>query len=387
MIKIPLQLILIAALTLSSTLVYSASTPGTSIFPANAGNFRVVPVAGGLEHPWGLAFLPDGRALVTERPGRLRIISKDGRVSKPLLGVPEVAAANQGGLLDVALDPAFASNQWIYLSYAEARGQEASGTTVARARLSNDGLHDLEVIFRQQPAVDSGGHFGSRLVFARDGRLFVTLGERQAKHFSEMAQDLGTHFGKVVRIEQDGRVPADNPFLGQSGALPEIWSSGHRNPQGAALHPETGELWVTEHGPRGGDELNVARAGRNYGWPVITYGLAYSGAKIGEGARKAGLEQPVWYWLPSIAPSGLAFYTSSRIPEWSGNLFAGALRGNFLSRLVLDGDRVIHEERLFEGLKARIREVRQGPDGLLYLLTDSPEGRILRIEPAILEKK
>ncbi len=295
--------------------------------------------------------------------------------------MPEVHAINQGGLLDVAVDPEFADTRWIYLSYAEPRGEKTNGTTVARARLTANGLRDLEVIFRQVPAVESGGHFGGRLVFARDGRLFVTLGERQAKPFCELAQDLTTHFGKVVRIERDGRVPADNPFVGRAGVLPETWSLGHRNPQGAALHPLTGELWLTEHGPRGGDEVNVARAGRNYGWPVITYGLAYSGAKIGEGARKAGLEQPLWFWLPSIAPSGLAFYTSDRIPAWTGNLFAGALRGTLVSRLVLDGDRVIHEERMFEGLQARIRDVRQGPDGLLYLLTDAPAGRILRVEP------
>jgi len=297
--------------------------------------------------------------------------------------VPAVSATSkQGGLLDVALDPEFASNRWIYLSYAEPRAEKTSGTAVARARLADDGLRDLEVIFRQLPAVDSNaGHFGSRLVFAPDGRLFVTLGERQAKHFSEWAQDAGTHFGKVVRIERDGRIPADNPFVDRAGFLPEIWSLGHRNPQGAALHPRTGELWITEHGPRGGDEVNIVRAGHNYGWPVITYGLAYSGAKIGEGRQKAGLEQPLWYWLPSIAPSGLAFYTSDRIPAWTGNLFAGALRGTSLLRLVLDGDRVIHEERLFESMNARIRDVRQGPDGLLYLLTDSPDGRILRVEP------
>jgi glucose/arabinose dehydrogenase len=357
------------------------AAPEAPVFETEAGDFRIVTLVEGLEHPWGLAFLPDGRALVTERPGRLRILGTDGQLSAPVDGVPEVYAINQGGLLDVAVDPDFADNRWVYLSYAEPRGDKTNGTTVARARLAEDGLRHRDVLFRQVPAVDSGGHFGGRLVFARDGRLFVTLGERQAKPFSELAQDLTTHFGKVVRIERDGRVPADNPFVGRVGVLPETWSLGHRNPQGAALHPLTGELWLTEHGPRGGDEVNVVRARRNYGWPVITYGLAYSGAQIGEGARKAGLEQPLWFWLPSIAPSGLAFYTSDRIPAWTGNLFAGALRGTLVSRLVLDGDRVIHEERLFEGLKARIRDVRQGPDGLLYLLTDAPAGRILRVEP------
>jgi glucose/arabinose dehydrogenase len=374
------SMILIAALALASARSLAAE-PEAPVFSTEAGDFRLVTVAEGLEHPWSLAFLPDGRALVTERPGRLRILGTDGQLSAPVDGVPEVHAINQGGLLDVAVDPDFADTRWIYLSYAEPLGEKTNGTTVARARLRESALREIEVIFRQVPAVESGGHFGGRLVFARDGRLFVTLGERQAKPFSELAQDLTTHFGKVVRIERDGRVPADNPFVGRAGVLPETWSLGHRNPQGAALHPLTGELWLTEHGPRGGDEVNVARAGRNYGWPVITYGLAYSGAKIGEGARKTGLEQPLWYWLPSIAPSGLAFYTSERVSAWTGNLFAGALRGALVSRLVLDGDRVIHEERLFEGLQARIRDVRQGPDGLLYLLTDAPAGRILRVEP------
>ena len=375
-----LAMILMAVTALGGSRGLEAA-PEAPVFVTEAGDFRIVTLAEGLEHPWSLAFLPDGRALITERPGRLRILGTDGRLSTPVAGVPQVQAIGQGGLLDVTLDPDFQAEPWLYLSYAESRGDTTNGTTVARARLTASGLQDVEVIFRQVPAVDSGGHFGGRLVFAHDGRLFVTLGERQAKPFSEFAQNLATHFGKVVRIERDGRVPADNPFTGQPAALPETWSLGHRNAQGAALHPVTGELWLTEHGPRGGDEINIARAGHNYGWPVITYGLAYSGATIGEGDRKAGLEQPLWYWLPSIAPSGLAFYTSTRIPGWTGNLFAGALRGTLVSRLVLDGDRIIHEERLFEGLKARIRDVRQGPDGLLYLLEDSPAGRLLRIEP------
>jgi glucose/arabinose dehydrogenase len=372
--------IVMVALALAATRTPAAGLEAP-VFSTEAGDFRIVTIADGLEHPWSLAFLPDGRALVTERPGRLRILTTSGQLSAAVDGVPPVSAIGQGGLLDVAVDPGFADNGWIYLSYAEPRGGKSSGTTVARARLASNALVDLEAIFRQVPAVESGGHFGGRLVFARDGRLFATLGERQAKPFSELAQDLSTHFGKVVRIERDGEVPADNPFVGRAGLLPETWSLGHRNPQGAALHPLTGELWLTEHGPRGGDEVNVARAGRNYGWPLITYGVAYSGATIGEGARKPGLEQPLWYWLPSIAPSGLAFYTSDRISAWSGNLFVGALRGTLVSRLVLEGDRVIHEERLFEGLQARIRDVRQGPDGLLYLLTDSAPGRILRVEP------
>ncbi|MBM5811042.1 MAG: PQQ-dependent sugar dehydrogenase [Gammaproteobacteria bacterium] len=350
-------------------------------FDTEQARVRVVTVAGGLEHPWGLAFLPDGRLLVTERPGRLRTIGPDGTLSAPIAGLPEVAAEGQGGLLDVALDPQFPENHWIYLSYSEPRGGATNATAVARARLGAGRLEELSVIFRQQPAAESKAHFGSRLVFAPDGRLFVTLGERSARHFIERAQQLDSHFGKVVRIERDGTAPADNPFHGTAGALPEIWSYGHRNPQGAALHPVTGELWITEHGPMGGDELNVVRAGRNYGWPVITYGRAYSGATIGEGTTKAGMEQPVHYWVPSIATSGLAFYTGSRIPAWQGNAFAGGLRGQHVARLELDGERVTHTERLFEGLRERIRDVRQGPDGLLYLLTDSPDGRVLRVEP------
>ncbi|MBX3703192.1 MAG: PQQ-dependent sugar dehydrogenase [Steroidobacteraceae bacterium] len=351
-------------------------------FETERARVRVVEVAAGLEHPWGLAFLPDGRMLVTERPGRLRILGSDGSLSAPVAGLPAVHAIGQGGLLDVAADPDFSANRFIYLSYAERRGGETNGTTVARARLADDALTGLEVIFRQQPAVESPAHFGGRLVFARDGRLFLTLGERSARHFIDRAQSLEDHFGKVVRIERDGRVPADNPFAGRADARPEIWSLGHRNPQGAALHPDTGELWSSEHGPRGGDELNVVRAGRNYGWPVITYGVAYSGDPIGIGTHHQGMEQPVYQWTPSIGTSGLAFYTAERIPGWKGSAFVGGLVGRQLARLELDGERVLRVEELFTGLRERIRDVRQGPDGLLYLLTDSPQGRLLRVEPA-----
>ena len=288
--------------------------------------------------------------------------------------------SGQGGLLDVALDPNYRMNGWIYFSYAEPRGGDTNATTVARAKLSGATLKDLEVIFRQQPAVESTAHFGGRLAFDRDGRLFITLGERSAKHFIERAQQLENHFGKIVRIERDGSIPTDNPFVGQ-GAAPEIWSYGHRNPQGAAIHPETGDLWSSEHGPKGGDELNVVRPGRNYGWPVITYGVAYSGEMIGEGTHKPGMEQPIHYWVPSIGTCGLSFYSSDRIPGWKGSVFVGGLVQKALTRLEFNGEHLRHEERLFGELRQRIRDVRQGPDGYLYLLTDSPQGQLLRVEP------
>ena len=338
-------------------------------------------LAGGLSHPWGLAFLPDGAMLVTERGGALRLVA-DGTVSPPLAGVPEVAARGQGGLLDVALDPAFATNGLVYLSYAE-DGDGGTGTAVARGRLVRDGgtarLDDAAVIFRQQPKVSGNGHFGARLAFAPDGRLFVTLGERQKK---DPAQDLAGHLGKVIRIEADGRVPPDNPFVGRAGARPEIWSYGHRNIQGAAIDPTTGRLWTVEHGARGGDEINVPAAGRNYGWPVITYGVDYSGAKIGVGTAAPGMEQPLYYWDPSIAPSGLAFYEADAFPAWKGDLFVGALKGEMLVRLDRENGRIVGEERLLEGRIGRVRDVRAGPDGALYLLTDEADGGVWRLAPA-----
>ena len=340
---------------------------------------RIVTVARGLEHPWGVAFLPDGRMLVTERSGRLRVVARDGSVSAPLAGVPAVFAQGQGGLLDVALDRDFAASRTVYLSYAEPDERGNAGTAVARARLGAAGLEELRVIFRQIPKVRGGLHFGSRVVQARDGNLFVTLGERYQR---DRAQDLGTHLGKVIRIKPDGGAPPDNPFVGRAGALPEIWSYGHRNVQGAALHPATGALWTAEHGAQGGDEINRPEAGRNYGWPVITYGRDYSGASIGEGTAKAGMEQPSHYWDPSIAPSGMTFYEGDAFPGWKGNLFIGSLKFQVLSRLELDGSKVVREERLLRGLNERIRDVRVGPDGLIYLLTDSPDGRVLRVEPA-----
>jgi aldose sugar dehydrogenase len=350
--------------------------------PAKTAPVTVETFAKGLEHPWGLQFLPDGRMLVTERPGRIRIVDKDGKLSSPVAGLPRVFAGGQGGLLDIALDPAFASNGMIYWTYAEPRGLDTNGTSVARGKLilesSSGRLENVTVIFRQDPAASGGLHFGSRLAFARDGTLFIALGERYQR---DRAQELSNHYGKVVRINPDGTVPKDNPFIGRANVKPEIWSYGHRNMQSAAIHPITGKLWTVEHGPRGGDEINVPLAGKNYGWPVIGYGIDYSGAKIHEGTTKAGMEQPTYYWVPSIAPSGMAFYSGNLAPEWSGNLFVGALAGQHLARLVLDGETIVAEERLLTNLGERIRDVRVGSDGAVYVLTDHPEGRILRLTP------
>jgi glucose/arabinose dehydrogenase len=341
---------------------------------------RVETVTKGLEHPWALEFLPDRRMIVTERPGRLRIVDGAGGASKPLEGVPQVMARGQGGLLDVAVDPRFDENRLIYLSYAEPGERGTAGTAVARGRLGDGRLEDLRVVYRQQPKVDGGNHFGSRLVFARDGTLFVTQGERF--NYSDQAQDLSSLLGKVVRINPDGTVPKDNPFVGRSGARPEIWSYGHRNVQSAALDPQTGQLWTVEHGARGGDELNHPEAGKNYGWPVISYGVHYTGRKIGEGTAKAGIEQPVYYWDPVIAPSGMLFYTGEAFPDWKGNILVGSLTPGLLVRLVMKNGRVEREERYLADLRERIRDVRQGPDGFIYLVTDSRDGRILRVAPA-----
>jgi glucose/arabinose dehydrogenase len=339
-------------------------------------------VARNLQNPWGLAFLPDGRMLVTERPGRLRIADADGSLSEPIQGVPRVAARGQGGLLDVALDPNFAQNRLVYLSFAEDRGEGRAGTSVARGRLSQNGtaLEAVQVIFRQEPTHTGNNHWGSRLVFDRDGNLFVTLGDRF--DLRNQAQNPANHLGKIVRIKSDGGAAPNNPFLNREDAKPEIWSLGHRNLQSAALHPTTGELWTVEHGARGGDEVNIPQKGKNYGWPIISYGVDYSGAKIGEGTKKTGLEQPVYYWDPSIAPSGMAFYTGDKFPAWRGSILVGALAGKLVSRLETNGNRVTGEERMLQNLGERIRDVRQGPDGFVYLLTDSRDGRILRMKPA-----
>jgi glucose/arabinose dehydrogenase len=347
-------------------------TPGSVKLAA-----RVTDVATGLEHPWGLAFLPDGRLLVTERPGRLRLVA-NSRLSEPLAGVPGVYARGQGGLLDVALGPRFAQDRLVYLSFSEP-GAGGAGTAVARGRLGERGLEGTQVIWRQQPKVDASNHWGSRLVFRPDGTLFVTLGDRFA--YRERAQDLSVALGKIVRINGDGTVPRDNPFAGRDGARPEIWSYGHRNVQAAALDAR-GELWTVEHGARGGDELNNPQPGKNYGWPVITYGVDYSGARIGVGRSQPGMEQPVYYWDPVIAPSGAVFYSGAAFPEWRGDLLVGSLRPGALVRLRIDGGRVVQEERYLGELGERIRDVRQGPDGAIYLLTDSFRGRILRLDPA-----
>ncbi|HMO48541.1 MAG TPA: PQQ-dependent sugar dehydrogenase [Rubrivivax sp.] len=353
------------------------------VAPAHAAEPKAVSVARGLANPWAVAFLPDGRWLVTERAGRLRIVERDGRVGEPVSGLPAVDAGGQCGLLDVVLDPAYADNGWVYWSYAEAGegGGRGNSTAVARGKLQGNQMREVQKIFTQLPKVSSRQHCGSRLVFARDGRLFVTLGDRFSR--KEDAQTLDNHIGKVVRIEPDGRVPADNPFVATPGAKPEIWSLGHRNVQGAALHPQTGELWISEHGPQGGDELNRVLPGRNYGWPLLTYGRNYgSGTRIGEEGPKPGFEQPLKYWVPvSVAPSGMAFVTSERYAGWAGSLLLGTLRGESLLRLELDGTRVVREERLLNALSARIRDVRQGPDGLIYVLTDSADGQLLRLQP------
>jgi glucose/arabinose dehydrogenase len=347
----------------------------------SAQTLKPVTVASGLANPWSLAFLPDGRMLVTERAGRLRIVTVDGKLGEPVSGLPRIDVGGQGGLLDVVLDPRFADNALVYLSYSEPApsGERGNSTAVARGELRGNELRNLQVVFRQAPKFSSSNHFGSRLAFAPDGRLFVTLGDRFSRR--DDAQTLDTHHGKIVRIEADGRVPKDNPFVARSGARPEIWSYGHRNVQGAAIHPQTGELWAHEHGPQGGDELNIARAGGNHGWPTITHGREYvTGFKIGDGTTRADIQAPLTYWIPSIAPSGMAFLTSERYPGWKGNLFIGALRGQMLVRLELDGNRVLREHRLLQDLGERIRDVRQGPDGWLYLLTDSSNGRVIRLE-------
>jgi glucose/arabinose dehydrogenase len=340
-------------------------------------------VASGLQNPWGVGFLPDGRFLVTEKSGRIRVVAADGKLGAPLAGLPAIATGGQGGLLDVLVDSAFARNRTFYFCYSEPEaGGSANGTALARAQLSADGsrLEGLKVIFSQRPKVASRNHFGCRIIEAKDGSLFLTLGDRFSR--KEDAQKLDNHVGKLVRIAKDGSAPADNPFVGRAGALPEIWSYGHRNGQGAALAPD-GKLWMHEHGPQGGDEINIPEAGRNYGWPVITYGENYGGGKIGDGiARKDGLEQPLHYWVPSIAPSGMAFVTSDRYGAgWKGNLFVGSLKFGYLDRIELKDGKVVAEHKMLEDGRARIRDVKQGPDGLLYILTDESDGKLLRLRP------
>lgn len=376
----------------STAILFIAAT--ALLRPACAQEATAQTVARGLENPWSMAVLPDGRFLVTERPGRLRVVGADGQLGTPVTGLPAIAAGGQGGLLDVVLDSDFARNRTLYFCFSEpAVSGNANSTALARARLSADDarLEDLKVLFSQKPKVDSALHFGCRIVESRtpganglaDGKLFLTLGERFSRR--EDAQTLDNHHGKIVRINKDGSVPPDNPFVGRAGALPEIWSYGHRNPQGAALSPN-GTLWMHEHGPQGGDEINLPRAGANYGWPVITYGENYGGGKIGAGlTHHDGMVQPLHYWVPSIATSGMAFLSSDRYGRaWVGNLFVGSLKFGYLNRILLSepfGGRVVSESRVLGELKERVRDVRQGPDGLLYVLTDSHDGKLIRLLP------
>jgi aldose sugar dehydrogenase len=370
----------VAILVAISFLIATNTRGQEQAFGSSAGELEVRTIARGLANPWALAFLPDGKMLVTERPGRMRIVTTEGQISPPLKGVPEVWASGQGGLLDVVIDKSFAQNKTIYFCFAE-RTEGGGRTTVARAKLndSNGRLDDVKIIFRQQGPLSSGNHYGCRIAQADDGNLFVALGD----HFThrDQAQNLGNHLGKLIRIAPDGSVPSGNPFAGRTDAKPEIWSYGHRNVQALAINPASGAPWEIEHGPRGGDELNLIGKGKNYGWPVIGYGIDYSGAKIHDATTKNGMEQPLKYWVPSIAPSGMAFYTGKLFPKWNGSLFTGALRGAMLVRLTLNGNVVTSEERLLQNLHERIRDVRQGPDGALWLLTDSTNGRVLRVAP------
>jgi glucose/arabinose dehydrogenase len=373
----------IAALTAIAALLMSSHAMAQPVFKSSAGPLKVETVARGLVHPWALAFLPDGRMLVTERPGRMRIVTRGGKLSPPLAGVPKVFASGQGGLLDVVLDRDFGQNQTVYFSFAEPF--EGGGrTAVARARLdagNTPALNDVKVIYRQHGPASRGNHFGGRIVHSNTGYLFVSNGE----HFSDrdMAQTLDNDLGKIVRIAPDGTAPKDNPFVNKAGARPEIWSYGHRNPQGLAMNPADGTLWEQEHGAMGGDEINIIAPGRNYGWPQVSYGVNYDGSNVGAGkAQGPGFTDPVWHWTPSIAPSGMTFYTGDLFPGWKGSLFNGALKFQLLSRLEIKDGRPVKEERLLQGLNERIRDVRQGPDGALYLLTDNNAGRILRVAPA-----
>ena len=351
----------------------------SSLLSAHALNVQPQVVAQGLQNPWAIAFLPDGDFLVTERPGRMRVVAADGSLGTPLQGLPAIAAGGQGGLLDVVLDSDFARNRTLYFCYSEPATNGTNGTALAKAQLSADQtqLEALQVIFSQRPKKASQLHFGCRIVERPDGTLLLTLGERS--HFKEEAQNLQSHLGKIVRIHKDGSVPKDNPFVGRTDALPEIWSYGHRSPQGAALAPD-GTFWMNEHGPQGGDEINRPEPGKNYGWPVITHGENYGGGKIGEGiTHKEGMEQPVHHWTPSIAVSGMAFITSDRYPGWKGDMVVGALKAQRLERIRLKGNQVSSVEPLLANLGQRVRDVRQGPDGWLYVLTDRSNGQLLRL--------
>jgi aldose sugar dehydrogenase len=387
----PTRTFLSAAGSLALVLSLASPAAGQSeTFQSQRHGYRVEPVVEGLVNPWAIAFLPNGDMLVTERPGRLRIVSGGVLRPEPIAGVPEVRAQGQGGLLDVALHPAFASNRLVYLTYSKPNADGSQGTTaLIRGRLEEGRLADVEEIFEAKAWSGTGGHYGSRLAFDAEGYLFMTIGDRQAPSSGDLAahpaQDLTNHQGSILRLHDDGRVPADNPFVGRTDALPEIWSYGHRSPQGLAIHPETGDIWMTEHGPQGGDELNLIQRGANYGWPVIGYGVNYrSGTAIHEGTMREGMEPPVRFWVPSIATSGLLVYTGDRFPEWRGNLLAGGLAGQRIARLTMNGQRVTSEETLLEG-RGRVRDLEQGPDGLIYIAIDASSGAtILRLAPATL---
>ena len=377
-VKLPmlflLRLWLPGLLLVSSAPVFSQGP----VLQSDKHAFRVVTLVRGLENPWSLAFLPDGRMLITERAGRLRLVGKDLKLDPQAVeGLPKIVVRGQGGLFDVVLHPNYAQNGWIYWAYNEP-GPGGWGTALARGKLVGHRMSQVQVLFSMLPKTRTDQHFGGRIVFDASGLVYLTLGDRGDM---ARAQLPGDHAGSVIRLHDDGRVPPDNPFMGQAGARAEKWSLGHRNIQGAALHPQTGQLWTHEHGPQGGDELNVVRAGRNYGWPVITYGVNYgSGTSIGEGPAKPGLEQPIHLWTPSIAPSGLTFVSGNVFPRWRGDLLAGALRGQMLVRLELAGDKVVREERLLVDQVGRIRDVRLGPEGFIYVLTDEPQGALLRLE-------
>lgn len=373
------------ALALVAPVALSAQQP---VQRSALHDYRIVTVAEGLINPWSMAWLPNGDMLVTERPGRLRIVRNGRLLPEPVAGVPAVRQGGQGGLLDVVPHPNFAANRLLYLSYAKGNADSLGTTVVARGRFENDRLTGVEEIFEARAWTRGRGHHGSRLAFDRNGYLFITVGDRQAPPSGNLeahpAQDLANHYGVVIRLHDDGRVPSDNPFVGRTDALPEIWSYGHRNPQGLAIHPVTGDIWATEHGPQGGDELNLILPGRNYGWPVVGFGVNYgSGAAIHAATRREGMENPVHVWVPSIATSGLLVYTGSAFPEWRGNLFVGGMAGEQLARLTLDGQRVANEETLAQRI-GRIRDVRQGPDGFIYLAIDHRSGQptaVVRLEP------
>lgn len=358
-------------------LISAADLAQGQVFDSREHRFEAVVLTGGLANPWGLAFLPDGRMLITERPGRLRIFDAGTGLSRPLSGLPEVFARDQGGLLDVVPHPDYADNGWIYLTYAMPADGGAR-TAISRARLDGLALRDLESVFVAQNPGSGGRQFGSRIAFGSDGKLYVSIGERGDP---DAAQNLQNHNGTVLRLNADGSVPPDNPFVGRADALPSVYTYGHRNPQGMIRHPLRDEIWLHEHGPQGGDEINRLVAGANYGWPVVTFGRSYAGFPIGEGSAKPGMQPPLYHWTPSIAPSGMAFYEGDAFPNWRGNLFVGSLKFRYLARVVLDGTRVVSEERLVEQAFGRIRDVRQGPDGLIYILTDESDGRLIRLQP------